>query len=460
MKDLTQGGATKHILAFSLPLLLGNILQQLYGVVDTVIVGRYIGGQALAAVGSAGSVMHFLIAVTVGLTGGGAVVVAQLYGAKQEKTLERAVSTIVLSVLLLCAIVSSISVIFMPLFMRGLGVPADIFDDAVRYMRIIMGGMLFTASYNLLAAFLRALGDTKRPLYILMFSSLLNIGLDLLFVIKLGMGVAGVALTTVISQALSVTICYCYILRAVPPLRIRRLCFDYMLFRAFVRYSLPAAIQYSMTSFANLTIMRLVNSFGSVVVAGYAAALKIDAFAQMPLDSLSMAVSTFAAQNIGAAKEKRAKQGVYNGVVMVSVMAALVSSIILLNRRALISVFIDSAAQNGSQIIAIGANYLYVLAGFYILYGLFFILNGFFRGVGNPEIVMILTVTSMTMRSAIAHLLVRFGGLGIEAVAISIPIGWGLCTAYGVYHFVGRKWAGKSAVKRLGLLRASLADAE
>ena len=451
MKDLTQGSATKHIITFSVPLLLGLILQQLYGIVDSIIVGRYLGGQALAAVASAGSVMHFLIAVTVGFTSGGSVLISQLFGAKQEKMLERAVSTIVCTVLSVCLVISALSVIAMPLFMRALGVPYDIFDNAVLYMRIIMGGMFFTVTYNLFAAFLRALGDTKRPLYILMFSTVLNIGLSLFFVLVLGMGVAGVALTTVISQAASAVICYAYILRSVALLRIKKFYFDRLLFRAFIRYSIPAAIQYSMTSFANMTIMRLVNSFGSMVVAGYAAALRIDAFALVTMDSLSIAVSTFAAQNIGADQEKRARQGAYNGFVMTSIVAIIVSGTILLFRHSFVSIFIDTASPDGAQIISIGAQYLSVLAWFYIIYGWFFILNGFFRGVGNPEIVLILTVISMTMRSVIAHLLVHYQGFGIEAVAMSIPIGWGLCSAYGVYHFISRKWAGKSAVKKFQL---------
>lgn len=444
MRDFTEGNATRQIIAFSLPMLIGNVFQQVYSMVDAVVVGRYVGGAALAAVGISMNLLHFLLAVLIGLTTGASVVISQYYGAGRDDMLERTVSTSILFLGALSAAVSLGGVLGAPLFLRLLGSPADVLGDAALYLRILMGGMLFPILYNMYTAYLRALGDSRGPLYILVFSTLLNTALDLFFVVRLRMGVGGVAAATVIAQTVSAALCFLYARRRAPLLRVSRLVFDRGVFRSILRYSVPAALQLSLTSLATLTITRLVNSFGSAAMAGYTAALKIDQLALMPLNNVSMAVSTFVGQNMGAGLEDRAKRGLRSSLLLMCGVAVFISLFILLYGRRLIALFVDASEEGSPEIIAIGARYLSVIVSFYIVFAVFFAFNGFFRGAGDAVIVMALTVTSLTIRSASAHLLVRFAGMGPEAVAWSIPIGWCLCSLAAFAYYKKRLWAGKT----------------
>ena len=446
MKDFTKGNPTTQILLFSLPMLIGSVFQQFYNMADAVVVGRYVSSSALAAVGTAGTIINFMLAIMGGLATGASVMISQFYGAGEQEKLRRTVSTSVVALLALIFVISTGGIAIMPAFMRALNVPADIFDDTLLYLRILLAGMVFMMIYNLFTAYLRALGDTKRPLYILMLSTILNIFLDLLFVLKFDMGVAGVAWATLIAQAIAGIACYAYVVKRVPLLTLKNLAFDPVLFRSLLRYSVPAAIQLSLTSFASLTIVRLVNSFGSVEIAGYTAAIKLDQLALMPLMNLSLAVSTFVAQNMGAHQEERAKQGLRSGALIMGITAVVVSSFVMIFGRPLISFFVDENAASSAQIIQSGSSYLMVIAFFYILHAMFFAFNGFFRGVGDAVVVMALTITSLTIRAGSAHFLVHFGGLGIEAVAWSIPIGWGLCTLFCLWYYKKRLWQGKAAV--------------
>ena len=446
MNDFTHGNPTKQILLFSLPMLIGSVFQQFYNMADAVVVGRYVSSDALAAVGTAGTIVNFMLAIMGGLATGASVLISQFFGAGEHEKLKRTVSTSVVTLLVLVIFISVGGVLIMPAFLRMLNVPGNIFDDTLIYLRILLGGMVFMMVYNLFAAYLRALGDTKRPLYILMLSTIINILLDLLLVLKFDMAVAGVAWATLIAQAIKGVVCYIYVIKHVPFLKVESLVFDKILFRSLLRYSLPAAIQLSLTSFAALTIVRLVNSFGSVEIAGYTAALKIDQLALMPLMNLSLAISTFVAQNMGAGLESRAKKGLRSGALIMGTTAVVVSGFIMIFGRYLISFFVDENAANTPQIIQSGTSYLVVIAFFYILHAMFFAYNGFFRGVGDAVIVMALTIISLTIRSVSAHLLVQYAGLGIEAVAWSIPIGWGLCTMFCIWYYKKRLWQGKTAL--------------
>ena len=326
-------------------MLIGNVFQQIYSMADAMVVGRYVSGGALAAVGISGFILNFSLAVMIGLTTGSSVLISQFFGAKQMEKLIRSVSTSFLFLTGLVLFVSAGGIAASSLLLRILNAPADIFDQALLYLRILLGGMVFTMLYNMFTSYLRALGDTKMPLYILIFSTLLNIGLDLLFVVRLNFGVAGVAWATMIAQAVAASLCYLYIVKFVPVLKISSLTFDRVLFRSILRYSIPAAIQLSLTSFASLTIMRLVNSFGSVAAAGYTAAVKIDQFAIMPLASVSMAISTFVAQNMGAQLEARARAGLHSSLKIMAGMAAATSVAALVFGRQVIALFVDSDAR-------------------------------------------------------------------------------------------------------------------
>ena len=446
IKDFTKGNATKQILLFSLPMLIGNVFQQLYSMADAVIVGRLVGGDALAAVGASASLLAFFLAMLIGLTTGASVVISQLFGAGQEERLKRTVSTSILFLAGLGLILSALGVAFAAPLMRLMNTPQEVFGDAVWYFSICMGGCIFQMIYNVYSAYLRALGDAKTPLVFLILASLLNIGLDILFVGPLNMKVAGAALATVLAQGLSGLACYLYARKKVPLLHITKWVFDKQLFKLILRYSIPAAVQFSLTSLASLTIVRLVNGFGSSAVAGYTAAIKIDQFATMPLSNISLAISTFAGQNMGAGQEQRAKQGLKSGLIAMVGVGIVLSLVIFAFGNTLVRLFVDSADASFNEIVRIGHEYLSIMAYIYTLFAIFFAFNGFFRGVGDATIVMVLTIVSLTLRAVSAHLLVAYANMGPEAVAWSIMVGWALCGAIAFFYYKKRLWAGKAAV--------------
>ena len=448
MIDFTKGHTTKQIIAFSLPLLFANILQQTHSMVDAIVVGRFIGGSALAAVGISGFIFVFMLSILFGLATGASVLISQFYGARQEENLRRTVSTSFILLSAMALTVSLAGALFTPALLRMLDVPADAFAEAVVYLRIlIMGNTILGLIYNLFAAYLRALGDTRGPLYILMASVVLNLFLTFIFVVTLGLGVAGAAWSTILSQAFASVLTYFYALKYAPVLRISSLVFDREIAKSVLRYSIPAAIQFSLTSLNTLIIIRLVNSFGLSASAGFTAAARIDQFAILPLSSISVAISTFVAQNMGAGLESRAKAGFRSSFLFMILIAVILSGLIRIFGQSIVSLFVDSSEAYAAEIMQIGTEYLMVIANFYILFAIFFAFNGFFRGVGDAIIVMILTITSLTIRMVSAHLLAYFTDLGPVSVAWAIPIGWALCSIYCCVHYKKRLWDGKMQVK-------------
>ncbi len=447
MNNFTKGNVTKQIILFSLPLLLGNIFQQAYNMVDAIIVGRFVGADALASVGVSSQVISFLLSIIMGLAVGASVAISQFYGAEQNDNLKRTVSTSIISLTVLVAIVSTIGYIFAPFFLTLLKTPLTIFDDAISFLRIMMIGLIFILFYNLFAAYLRALGDSRNPLFFLIIASVLNVILDILFVAYFGFGVNGAAIATVISQGLSALLCFLYIRKNVPLLNIRKkdLKFDYKLFLITLKYSIPAAIQYSIVSLASLTIQRLVNSFGENTIAGFTAATKIDSFATMPVASISMAISTFVAQNMGANQMDRAKKGFHKALLLSLGYGIAISIIAIIFGRELIGIFVTG--ETIPEVLKVGTGYLAIMAMFYFLFAIFFSFNGFFRGAGDAVVVMALTIISLTIRSFMAHLLVYKFNFGPNAVAWSIPIGWGFCCILCFLYYKFNLWKGKIAIK-------------
>ncbi|MDR2898799.1 MAG: MATE family efflux transporter [Clostridiales bacterium] len=449
MNDFTTGNPAKLILKFSIPLLIGNLFQQLYNMADAIIVGRYVSGNALAAVGSSGALLNFLVAVLIGLTTGSSVVISQLFGAKKFDELRNAVSTSIIFLGGLTLIMTAVGVFGAEFFMNILDVPMDIRDDAKTYIQIFMGGIIFPIYYNMYMAYLRALGDSRTPLYFLMFSVLLKVVLDMLFVAVFGMGVPGAAVATVISQALAFVATYYYAQRKSPILRIHKLTFDKRIFGLIVKFGLPAAVQMSVTNIGHLSIMRLVNSFGSVVVAGYTAATKIENIAMMPLSNLSAAISTFVGQNMGAGNEDRAKKGLFSGMMITLIIGAILTAFIFIAGNTLIAQFVNVEDIHAANIISVGTEYMFIMAMFYLLFGVFFSYNGFFRGAGDPVIVMVLTIASLAIRVICAYILNGLFDMGVSAVAWSIPIGWFTCTVAAIIYYRAGKWKGKSVVNAM-----------
>ncbi|MCL2093089.1 MAG: MATE family efflux transporter [Treponema sp.] len=450
MRDFTSGSIARQLISFSIPMLIGNLLQQMYSIADMIIVGRYIGGPALASVGVSMSILMFVLASLMGLTTGASVVISQFYGARQYQRLTDTVSVSILSLLGISLILTVIGVSSAPLLLKLLNTGEEIFSQAQLYMRTIMAGVIFPVFYNMYTAYMRALGDSRRPLYFLIFSIFLNLGLNLFFVLVLDMGVVGVAIATVISQGMAALLCFFYARAKMPLLRVRRLIFDRELFRLILKYGTPAAFQLSLTSLAQLSITRLINSFGAAAMAGITAASRIDQFALMPVSNLSMALSTLVAQNMGAGLEDRARRGLRIGLLYMLVCAILVSALLLAYRHQFMSLFLSPADPNTPEILRIGSEYLNIMVLFYFLFAFLFAFNGFFRGAGDAVIAMVFPVFSLAVRALSAHGLVYLGGMGPHALAWSIPIGWFLSSGASFVYYKKRLWAGKLAVKPQG----------
>ena len=446
MKDFTEGNIAKRILLFSLPMLIGNLFQQLYSLVDALIVGRFVSGDALASVGVSMNILMFVVASLIGLTTGSAVLLSQFYGAKQEDRLKSTVSVSIIFLACLTVLLTTLGVTLAPVLLRLLNASEEIFDNAVTYLRILMSGMVFPVFYNMYCAYLRALGDSRTPLYFLVFATMLNTVLDLFFVVKLDMGVMGAAVATIAAQMAAAVACVIYVYRRVPLLQVRKLEFDSGLFRAIIRYGAPAALQQSIVSLANLTITRLINSFGSAAMAGITAVTRIDQLAIMPVGNLASALSTFVAQNMGAGLEDRAKKGFRTTLLYMLLISVCMSALLMAFSPQLVSLFLNKDDVNTPEILRIGRTYLSTMVMFYFLFAFLFGFNGFFRGVGDAMIAMVFPVFSLTVRALSAYGLVNFAGMGPEALAWSIPIGWGLSSLASWVYYRKGLWKGKVAV--------------
>lgn len=311
-KDFTEGHPFKVIFLFSLPMLIGNIFQQLYSTVDSIIVGNFVGKNALAAISGSGSVQFLLVAISFGFTAGISVVLSQVYGAKEYDKLKRAFSTSLIFVLSLALLLGIIGIAISTPLLKLLGTPDDIMPDAVAYLRIMFIGMPASFLYNMCSSALRSVGDSKTPLYFLIIASVGNIVLDLLFVAVIPMGVIGAALATIIAQCLSGVLCMIYMNKKTPIFALTRkdLIYDKQIVSAIVNYGLPTAVQNSINSVSMLAVQKFVNYFGADMMAAYGITNRIESFVTMPIMNMALALSTYAGQNIGAGKVKRAKQGI------------------------------------------------------------------------------------------------------------------------------------------------------
>ncbi|MCL1829830.1 MAG: MATE family efflux transporter [Oscillospiraceae bacterium] len=437
--DFTKGKITRQIVLFTLPLLLGNLCQQLYSVADAIIVGRYISGGTLAAVGSSTAIIGFLNGSLLGLTIGAAVVISHCYGASEQQRLRRTFTTSVIFLVIVSLCLSVLGFILSPVLLRLLSTPVEIFDYAVRYLRLSIIGLVFQAIFNMYSSYMRALGDSKHPLYLLICASLLNILLDYAFVAWFNLGVAGVALATIVSNVFAVLLSILLVRRQIPLLKVEVLVFDKESFPAILRNSLPAAIQMTGTSLISLLITRLANSFGELAAAGYSAAIRLDSFALLLLESLSLTMATFAGQNIGAGNVLRAKKGYRNILIMMLTIALCASAFVLLFGKQILGIFVSQQDPNSGRIVSYGWEFLATIGMFYVLHALFFSFNGFFRGTGDATIVMILTISSLSIRVICSYLFAATIVSGPAAIGYSIPIGWAICgTIACIYYRKGK----------------------
>lgn len=431
-RDLTKGNIGKNMLLFSLPLMVGNLLQQLYNLVDTWVVGRFVGADALAAVGASYSVMVFLTSVYIGLCMGSGSAFSMFFGKRDEDSMKKSFFS---SFVLIGAVSIIINVgvyLFMDPLISILQIPESIRQMTEEYMSVIFAGMFFVFVYNYFANLLRSVGNSVVPLVFLAISAVLNIVLDLLFVPVWEWGVFGAALATIIAQGVSaVGIAICVYVKY-PELRIEKkhMKLEIGIVKRVFNMSFFTSLQQSVMNFGILMIQGLVNSFGTSVMAAFAAAVKIDTFAYMPAQDFGNGFSTYIAQNYGAGKGERIKQGIKKAVISSGIFCVCISVIVCVFARPLMMIFINPSE---SEIIDIGVVYLRIEGAFYIGIGMLFLLYGFYRGVSRPAMSLVLTVISLGSRVAIAY---AFAGiLGVKIIWAAVPIGWILADVAGILYY-------------------------
>ena len=434
-KNLTEGKILKTMLIFAFPMIMGNLLQQIYNIADTMVVGRFLGAEALAAVGSAYTLMTFLTSVIIGLCMGSGAVFSIAYGAGNQQELKKSMWVSFVFVGIVTIIMNAAVFVWTEPILRLLQIPEEVYPLMHQYIRIIFSGILFVFLYNFFFFFLRAVGNSVVPLWFLAVSSVLNIILDLWFVAGLGKGVEGAAAATVIAQMTAGLGIAVYTLWKVPVLRIEK---QYMhmekaILNRVMQYSVLTCAQQSVMNFGILMIQGLVNSFGTVIMAAFAVAVKIDTLAYMPAQEFGNAFSLFVSQNFGAKKYDRIRKA--SGMaVKVSVGFCLVISVIVwIFAAPLVEIFLTDPQP---AIVSAGVNYLHIEGAFYWGIGCLFLLYGLYRGIEKPVMSLILTILSLGTRVALAYLLAPRPQFGVNAIWWAIPVGWILADLTGYIYYL------------------------
>lgn len=434
-KNLTEGKILKTMLIFAFPMIMGNLLQQIYNIADTMVVGRFLGAEALAAVGSAYTLMTFLTSVIMGLCMGSGAVFSIAYGAGNQQELKKSMWVSFVFVGIVTIIMNAAVFVWTEPILRLLQIPEEVYPLMHQYIRIIFSGILFVFLYNFFACLLRAVGNSVVPLWFLAVSSVLNIILDLWFVAGLGKGVEGAAAATVIAQMTAGLGIAVYTLWKVPVLRIEK---QYMhmekaILNRVMQYSVLTCAQQSVMNFGILMIQGLVNSFGTVIMAAFAVAVKIDTLAYMPAQEFGNAFSLFVSQNFGAKKYDRIRKA--SGMaVKVSVGFCLVISVIVwIFAAPLVEIFLTDPQP---AIVSAGVNYLHIEGAFYWGIGCLFLLYGLYRGIEKPLMSLILTILSLGTRVALAYLLAPRPQFGVNAIWWAIPVGWILADLTGYIYYL------------------------
>ncbi len=429
--DLTKGTITKTLLQFALPMILGNLLQQMYNVTDTLIVGRFIGREALAAVGSAYALMTFLNSILLGFCMGSGVMFSVCYGKRDFDRMKQGMflSFVMIGVLTLLingSVFAGLDGIL--LFLR---VPEQVYGQMREYLWIIFWGITAIFVYNYFASLLRAIGNSVAPLIFLGVSAVSNIVLDLVFVLVFHWGIAGAAWATVLAQIFSGVGISLYTLIRFPEFRPGKawMKWDFQALQEIFHLSFLTSVQQSVMNFGILMVQGLVNSFGPVVMAAFAAAVKIDSFAYMPVQDFGNAFSTFVAQNVGAGEEERIKKGIRSAGICTFVFCMVITVGVCVFARELLQIFVR---ETETEVLAVGIEYLRIEGAFYCLIGFLFLFYGYFRAMGRPGMSVVLTVISLGTRVALAYTLSAVPWIGVRGIWASVPIGWFLADVTGL----------------------------
>ncbi|RGY64007.1 MATE family efflux transporter [Fusobacterium ulcerans] len=433
MKKMTEGNVTKNIFFFTIPIFLGNIFQQMYNTADAVIVGRFSGKEALAAVGTAGPIMNILIFFVVGFSLGSAILMAEFYGAEDIEKLKKEIATTIKAGAVFIFLLSAVALFSIKYILILMNTPIEIMEMAEGYLRIIIIGLIFSFLYNILSAEMRAVGDSKTPLGILVIAVVLNIGLDIYFIKNLGMGVKGAAYATVISQIVAVVISLLNIYFRMPVLRLtlKEFVIDLTLLKKTMSYSLSYAVQQTIIFTGAVFVQGAVNPLGIDSIAAFNSGSRIDGFILTPGDSMGAALTTFISQNRGAGKDERIFKGFKSALTMSLLYCVATAILIFIFSGSIMKIFIESSE---TEAIFLGRTYLKTIAFFYILTALCNTLQGFFRGFGRMDVTLIATFIQIPIRVVLSYMLTKY--MGISGVAVGMGIGWIFMASYEGYLYM------------------------
>ncbi len=428
----------RALLLFALPMILGNLFQQFYNIIDSVVVGRFVGEEALASVGASYSITNVFIAIAVGGGIGSSVVVSQFLGAKQTGNMKTAISTTLINFLSIGVILGGLGLLFNHRILSFMNTPENVFHEASVYLGIYFIGLPFLFMYNVQASVFQALGDSKTPLYLLVFSSLLNVVLDLLFVTQFFMGVAGVAIATLIAQGLSAVLSFFILIKRLKeyettePFRL----YDWNMMLHMMRVAIPSTLQQSIVHIGMLLVQSVVNGFGSAVMAGFAAGTRIESICIVPMLALGNAMSTYTAQNIGAGKKDRVKVGYRYCYLMAGVFAVIICVIM----ETWGDLFIRSFLNEGSADTAFqtGMSYVRFISFFYICIGCKATTDGLLRGAGDVVVFTVANLVNLAIRVSVAAVFAPI--IGVQAVWFAVPMGWTANYIISFIRYLTGKW--------------------
>lgn len=440
--DMTSGSPTKKIMMFSIPILLGNIFQQIYSLSDTFVVGRFLGNEALAAVGSSTAIIVLINSIIIGLCMGASVLFAEYFASKNHTKLAKAISTSSIFVVLFSLFISLLLIIFLNPILTLFQMPEEVYPLARRYLYIVLSGLVFLALYNLASAILRANGDSRTPLVFLIISTSINVAFDFIFVLFTPLGVMGPALSTLLAQIGSGLPLFIYMLKKMGYLNIK-FRFDRGVFKKVLSYSVLTSLQQSIMNFGILLVQGLVNSFGVVAIAAFAIGVRIDAFAYMPAQDFANGFAIYVSQNRGVKQYDRIKKGFKGALLTSTIFCGFITLIMLF----LAPYFIQLFSPGDHAVIEVGSTYLRIEGLFYILIGYLFLFYALNRGLGKFKTSIILTITSLGTRVFTSYLFVALG-FGINVIWWSIPLGWALADGLGLLLYQNTKKENFTSIKK------------
>lgn len=444
--NMLTDSAGRSLFFFALPMILGNLFQQFYSTVDSIIVGQFVGEEALAAVGASYSLTTVFIMIAIGGGIGASVITSQYLGAGLYQKMKTSINTALISFLAVSIVLGGIGLFFSRGILISLNTPDNILEDAVLYLKIYFAGLPFLFMYNILSSIFNALGNSKTPLYLLIFSSLLNIAMDLALVGGFGFGIAGAAIATVFAQGLSAVISFCLLLRSLghyEKQEEKNALFDGQMFGNMVKVAIPSMVQQSIVSIGMLLVQSVVNGFGSSVLAGYTAGMRIESICIVPMIASGNAVSTFTAQNLGAGQIERVKKGYLAAVRMVAAFAVIICLVLSIFHEYIIRSFLESGSEQAA--FETGNAYLSFIAFFFVFIGLKAITDGVLRGAGDVVVFTLANLINLGIRVMAAFTLAPL--IGVQGVWFAVPMGWAANYLISFLRYMSGKWSRKKLIK-------------